>query len=109
MKRDRHDKQALEETCPEIDRRAALPFENSAAYLLGRAAQEIRAGLAEALTPLKISARQMVILDLLTQREPLMQQEIGAALGIDRTSMVSLIDGLEKLALVVRECHPSDR
>jgi DNA-binding MarR family transcriptional regulator len=32
-----------------------------------------------------------------------------AHLATDRTSMVALIDGLEKLGLVVREVHPDER
>jgi DNA-binding MarR family transcriptional regulator len=37
------------------------------------------------------------------------QQAIGEALRIDRTTMVSLIDTLERFGLVRRERNPADR
>ena len=37
------------------------------------------------------------------------QGEIGDALGADRSTMVRLVDQLERLELVRRETHPADR
>ncbi len=39
----------------------------------------------------------------------LSQTRLGRALGIDRSTMVGLIDGLERRGLVVREASPNDR
>jgi DNA-binding MarR family transcriptional regulator len=46
---------------------------------------------------------------LIAGGEPLSQQEIAGRVGIDRTSMVALIDALQRKGLVVREPSPSDR
>jgi DNA-binding MarR family transcriptional regulator len=43
------------------------------------------------------------------ERNPLSQQAIGEQLRIDRTTMVSLVDGLEHAGLVRRERNPADR
>jgi DNA-binding MarR family transcriptional regulator len=49
------------------------------------------------------------VLNLLGAREGAIQQEIGAAMGIDPSTMVSLIDRLEREGLAKRRPHPSDR
>ena len=40
---------------------------------------------------------------------PISQQELGAQLGIDRTTVVELIDELERKGVVVRRRNPRDR
>lgn len=40
---------------------------------------------------------------------PISQHELGAQLGIDRTTMVELIDDLEAKGVVVRRRNPADR
>jgi len=49
------------------------------------------------------------VLNLLGAREGVIQQEIGAAMGIDPSTMVSLIDQLESAGLAKRRPHPTDR
>src|SRR5262245_34815335 len=49
------------------------------------------------------------VLNLLGARQGTIQQEIGAAMGIDPSTMVSLIDELEREGLAKRRPHPSDR
>jgi DNA-binding MarR family transcriptional regulator len=49
------------------------------------------------------------VLNVLRARKGAIQQEIGAAMGIDPSTMVSLIDKLEKEGLAKRRPHPSDR
>jgi DNA-binding MarR family transcriptional regulator len=61
------------------------------------------------LAPFGISAGQLAVLMLIDAREPESQQQIARRLGVDRTSMVSLIDALEGAGLVVREPDPDDR
>jgi DNA-binding MarR family transcriptional regulator len=46
---------------------------------------------------------------VLGAREGAIQQELGSAMGIDPSTMVSLIDQLEKAGLAKRRPHPSDR
>jgi DNA-binding MarR family transcriptional regulator len=38
-----------------------------------------------------------------------MQQELGAVLGVDPSTMVALIDQLEDAGLAKRRAHPADR
>lgn len=49
------------------------------------------------------------ILHLLDEHGPMPQQQIGRVLRIDRTSMVKLVDGLEKRGHARRTDDPTDR
>jgi DNA-binding MarR family transcriptional regulator len=49
------------------------------------------------------------LLNVLGARKGAIQQEIGAAMGIDPSTMVSLIDQLEAAGLAERRPHPTDR
>src|SRR3954453_1948162 len=49
------------------------------------------------------------LLNVLGAREGAMQQELGAAMGIDPSTMVALIDSLESAGLARRKPHPKDR
>jgi DNA-binding MarR family transcriptional regulator len=49
------------------------------------------------------------VLNLLAKRDAMIQQEIGKAMGIDPSTMVALLDGLEGAGLVTRRPHPDDR
>jgi len=89
-----------------------------AAYLLGcalfrtpfaRPAQQ-GAELAErALQPLALKARHYGVLVALQDLGPLSQHELGQLLRIDRTTMVAVVDHLERLGFVLRGLHPVDR
>jgi DNA-binding MarR family transcriptional regulator len=63
----------------------------------------------EALAPLGVQVRQWAILTLVGEHGPLSQQETGEAVGVDRTTMVALIDELERAGWVLRERNPTDR
>ncbi|MEM7443308.1 MAG: MarR family transcriptional regulator [Pseudomonadota bacterium] len=52
---------------------------------------------------------QFGVLVLIDSNEGLSQSELGEALGIDRSTMVAVIDRLEARGLVVRAPSPSDR
>jgi MarR family transcriptional regulator, lower aerobic nicotinate degradation pathway regulator len=78
-------------------------------FLLYRAAEESRALANAMLTALGLEARQVGILTLACEVGPMTQKALCDALRIDRTTMVSLIDGLERRELVVRARHPRDR
>ena len=60
------------------------------------------------LAPLGLSVQLCGVLNLLAEG-PISQQALGAQLGIDRTTMVELIDDLEKRGAVVRRKNPADR
>ena len=78
-------------------------------YLLKHAQLRL-AELAEPLyAPLGITGRQLALLTLFGDGPALSQQEGAARLGIDRTTMVALVDELEDRRLVRREVAPGDR
>lgn len=78
-------------------------------YLLGRAARLCR-DYFEALTePLGIHGRHFSVLAVLGEEKPLAQVEISERLGIDRNTMVLLLDDLEARGLVTRRRDPRDR
>jgi DNA-binding MarR family transcriptional regulator len=49
------------------------------------------------------------VLNVLGTRKGAIQQEVGTAMGIDPSTMVSLVDELEGKGLAKRGPHPSDR
>src|SRR4051794_17115546 len=77
--------------------------------LLKRAQLELAALHEELLAPLGISDHELSVLLFLDAREPESQQQAAARLGVDRTTMVALIDALESKALVARHADPADR
>ena len=60
------------------------------------------------LSPLGLSVQLCGVLNRLAAG-PISQHELGDQLGIDRTTMVELIDDLEKRGAVFRKRNPADR
>lgn len=87
----------------------ANDFMDWVGYALRRAAHRINEAVVRELEPLGIHPRHYAVLLLLSKTGPLSQQEIGRELGIDRTTMVHIIDDLEERGLVVRARDPLDR
>jgi DNA-binding MarR family transcriptional regulator len=65
--------------------------------------------VAEALASVGLTPALFALLNVLGAREGAIQQEIGSAMGIDPSTMVSLIDELEAAGLAKRRPHPADR
>jgi DNA-binding MarR family transcriptional regulator len=65
--------------------------------------------IAEALESIGLTPALFGVLNFLGAREGAIQQEIGSAMGIDPSTMVSLIDELERAGLAKRRPHPTDR
>ena len=65
--------------------------------------------IAAALESLGLTPALFGLLNLLGAREGANQQELGSAMGIDPSTMVSLIDELERAGLAKRQPHPTDR
>ena len=65
--------------------------------------------VAEALESIGLTPALFGLLNVLGAREGAIQQEIGSAMGIDPSTMVSLIDELEGAGLAKRRPHPTDR
>lgn len=81
----------------------------SLGVMLQRAAQRLKAHADRALAPLGISTRQVAVLCTLEHTGPLSQQALGGLLGVDRTTMVAIVDELEALRAVERRRDAKDR
>jgi DNA-binding MarR family transcriptional regulator len=64
---------------------------------------------AEALESVGLTPPLFALLNVLGARKGAIQQEIGQAMDIDPSTMVSLIDHLESAGLAKRRTHPKDR
>jgi DNA-binding MarR family transcriptional regulator len=49
------------------------------------------------------------LLNIVAARDGAIQQELGSAMGVDPSTMVSLVDELERAGLAKRTPHPGDR
>ena len=78
-------------------------------FLLGRAHLEHRAIAERGLAPLGLSGKGLGALILLVQEGPRSQQRLGERQGIDRTTMVAVVDELERSGYVERRRDPRDR
>jgi DNA-binding MarR family transcriptional regulator len=78
-------------------------------YLLKHARERLAEITAEVLAPFGVTGRQVAVLIAIEDGVPLSQQEVARRLGVDRTTMVDLIDELEDSGLVERRQDPSDR
>lgn len=64
---------------------------------------------AEALEPFGVHPRQFGVMHVLAARECMTQQELADHAGVDRSSMVALVDELEALGIAERRTNPDDR
>ena len=78
-------------------------------YRLKRALVDLEALHEQHLAPTGVTVRELAILQFLDGREPESQQQAAARLGIDRTTMVGLLDSLEGKGLVARRPDAADR
>jgi len=78
-------------------------------FLLNLCNAGIREMTKQALKALGLTPRHYGIIATLYGEGALPQQTIGGKIEIDRTSMVLLVDDLEKKSFVVRGIHPKDR
>jgi DNA-binding MarR family transcriptional regulator len=78
-------------------------------YLLKHAWLRLGELTAAALAPHGVDGRELAVLLTLSDREPASQQQAAHTLGIDRTTMVALLDTLERKGLVARRPDADDR
>jgi DNA-binding MarR family transcriptional regulator len=64
---------------------------------------------AAALAPSQISGRELAVLLVIAAQPPASQLGIATGMRVDRTTMVALIDELERKGLVERRPDPVDR
>lgn len=76
---------------------------------LQRAAALAAAHVDDAIHPFGLSASQYGVLETLSDRGPVHQQELAEALGRSKAQMTAIIDALEERELVRRERHAVDR
>ncbi|MFF1603817.1 MarR family winged helix-turn-helix transcriptional regulator [Streptomyces mirabilis] len=86
-----------------------VPLESRLGYLLKHAQQRLARASAKALAPFGIDGHELAVLAVLAAEYPLSQVEVAGRLGVDRTTMVALVDGLEDQGLVERRRSPQDR
>src|SRR5882762_5221350 len=88
----------------------ALPaLANRLGYLLKHAQMRLTNLTGAAMAPFGINGRECAVLIAIDDRHPVSQQEVARKLGVDRTTMVALIDVLETQGLVQRRQDPDDR
>lgn len=78
-------------------------------FLLGRAHLAHRRIAERGLASVGLSGKQFGALCVLVDEGPLSQQRLGERQGIDRTTMVAVVDELERRGLVERRRNPDDR
>src|SRR4051794_25860301 len=92
-------------TTPSIDTEVA-EFSGQLLFRLWRASHT---RTAEALETIGITPALFALLNVIGAREGAIQQELGSVMGIDRSTMVSLIDQLEGAELAKRRPSATDR
>ncbi|MDP9844281.1 MarR family winged helix-turn-helix transcriptional regulator [Streptosporangium lutulentum] len=85
------------------------PLASRLGYLLKHAYLQLTEASAHALAPFGIDGRELAILAVLATESPLSQLEAAGRLGVDRTTMVALVDALEGKGLVERHRSAQDR
>ncbi|WP_435134788.1 MarR family winged helix-turn-helix transcriptional regulator [Actinacidiphila sp. bgisy144] len=78
-------------------------------YLLKHAQLRLAERAGPALAPFGLDARELAVLAVLAAGHPLSQVEAARRLGVDRTTMVALVDVLEGQELVERRRSKEDR
>lgn len=78
-------------------------------YNLRRAQLADFQGFSEAVADWDISPGQFGVLVIIAANSGLNQTRLAGALGIDRSTMVAVLDGLEARGLVARKPSPRDR
>ncbi|MEU4083994.1 MarR family winged helix-turn-helix transcriptional regulator [Streptomyces aureus] len=78
-------------------------------YLLKHAQLRLAEHAGPALAPYGLDARELAVLAVLAAGRPLSQLEAARRLGVDRTTMVALVDALEDKGLVERRRSEEDR
>lgn len=78
-------------------------------WLLHRAAQRLRSATGEQAERHGIQLRDYIVLSALDKTPNLTQVELAKALGLDKTTLMSQLDRLERIGLVVRRSDPRDR
>src|SRR5215207_9461492 len=90
-------------------RSASAPVTEFAGQLFFRLWRATHTRTAELLGSVGLTPALFALLNVIGARAGAIQQELGSALGIDRSTMVSLIDQLESAGLATRRPSATDR
>jgi DNA-binding MarR family transcriptional regulator len=84
-------------------------LEKHLGYCLYKVALKFRSIIDTALADEQLIAPQFGIMNILKASEGINQMTLGSQMGLDKATIVKLIDGLEKQDFVVRVASASDR
>ena len=104
-----HAEQICKNDCDMTKPSAEAPVTEFAGQLFFRLWRATHSRTAEVLASVGLTTALFALLNVISAREGAIQQELGSALGIDRSTMVSLIDQLESAGLAKRTPSPTDR
>jgi DNA-binding MarR family transcriptional regulator len=94
---------------PSVGGKALEELGSSTGFLLGLLGQEAMRQLRDALTTHDLKPRQFQILDLLADRGPIGQRELGETMATDHSILVTMLNPLEADGLIRRERDAADR
>jgi DNA-binding MarR family transcriptional regulator len=95
-------------TSPSSARRGP-PLEARIAYLLSKVGRRQSVRFAESLKPLGLRPKHFALMNAVDLADGPSQQQLGAALGLDPSGLISAIDELEAAGLLERRRAPDDR
>lgn len=84
-------------------------FDSEITWLLHRAAQRMHGVTGEVAEQHGLTLRDYIVLSHLDKAPGLTQSDLGRSLGLDKTTLMSQLDQLERRGLVERRSAPSDR
>lgn len=85
------------------------PLPELVGYNLRKAQVAVFQSFQNAVAPHDMTPGQFGVLIMIKENEGLSQSDLGSAVGIDRSTMVAVIDRLESRGLVIRAPSPNDR
>jgi DNA-binding MarR family transcriptional regulator len=88
---------------------SSSPLDDRLGYLLKHVQLGFAEVSAQVLQRVGVSGRQAAVLALVADGEPRSQNELALVLGIDRTTMVAILDELETAGQLTRRAHDQDR
>lgn len=88
---------------------AGPSIDSEITWLLHRAAQRMRHATGEQAEQHGLQLRDHIILSALSMSPSLTQGELARTLALDKTTLTSQLDRLERMGLVVRRSDPRDR
>jgi len=85
------------------------PLNDLMTYHLRRAQVAAFNNFTDAMAETQVTPGQFGVITLIASNEGLSQSAVARSLGVERSTMVAVIDGLEGRGLVVRKPSPTDR